>query len=57
MNFAGWLFILLRHPLRVGDRIQVGTGVAGDVVEIRLFLFSLLEIGNNLIGVHSRFQT
>jgi small-conductance mechanosensitive channel len=50
VNFAGWLFILMRSPLSVGDRVQVGTGVAGDVVDIRLFMFSVLEIGNWIQG-------
>ncbi len=44
-NMAGWGFILLRHPFEVGDRIQVGEN-RGDVVDIRLFQFTLLEIGN-----------
>jgi small-conductance mechanosensitive channel len=44
-NMAGWAFILLRHPLRVGDRVQIGEH-RGDVVDVRLFQFSLLEIGN-----------
>ena len=43
-NTAGWAFILLRHPFTVGDRIQVGEH-RGDVVDIRLFQFTLLEIG------------
>jgi small-conductance mechanosensitive channel len=44
-NFAGWLFILARRPFRVGDRIQVGQH-QGDVVDIRMFRFILMEIGN-----------
>lgn len=44
-NLAGWGFILLRHPFSVGDRIQVGEH-RGDVVDIRLFQFTLLEVGN-----------
>jgi small-conductance mechanosensitive channel len=44
-NFAGWLFLIIRQPFKVGDRIQVGTQ-AGDVIDIRLFMFSMLEIGN-----------
>ncbi|MDJ0924111.1 MAG: mechanosensitive ion channel [Acidimicrobiia bacterium] len=44
-NMAGWLYILIRRPLRLGDRIEVA-GTAGDVVDIRLFRFSLMEIGN-----------
>ena len=34
-----------RHPFAVGHRIQIGDQ-AGDVVDIRYFQFSILEIGN-----------
>lgn len=44
-NIAGFLFIMLRRPFEVGDRIEID-GVAGDVIDIRMFQFSLLEIGN-----------
>jgi small-conductance mechanosensitive channel len=44
-NIAGWLFITTRKPFTVGDRIQIGEH-AGDVIDIRLFQFTLLEIGN-----------
>jgi len=44
-NLAGWLFIVVRRPFEVGDRIEVGEH-AGDVVDIRIFEFTLLEIGN-----------
>lgn len=43
-NIAGWLFILVRKPFSIGDRVQIG-GDAGDIIDIRLFQFSLLEIG------------
>jgi small-conductance mechanosensitive channel len=43
-NMAGWMYILIRRPLRIGDRIEVD-GTAGDVLDIRLFRFSLMEIG------------
>ncbi len=45
VNLFGWAFILWRRPLSVGDRVQIGTR-AGDVIDIRIFQFSLLEIGN-----------
>jgi len=45
VNLAGWLIIVLRRPLKVGDRIEIN-GIAGDVIDIRLFQFSVLEIGN-----------
>lgn len=44
-NVAGWLYILIRRPFKVGDRIQVGTNM-GDVVDIRPLRFIMLEIGN-----------
>ena len=44
-NIAGWLFILVRKPFAVGDRIQIGNH-AGDVIDIRVFQFTILEIGN-----------
>lgn len=45
VNIAGWLFIFWRKPFDVGDRIQIGE-YKGDVVDLRLFQFSLLEVGN-----------
>ncbi len=44
-NVAGWAFIMWRKPLKPGDRIQIGE-LAGDVIDIRLFQFSIVEIGN-----------
>ncbi len=45
VNFAGWLFIITRQPFVVGDRIQIGD-IAGDVIDIRFFQFTLNEIRN-----------
>lgn len=42
-NMVGWAYILSRRPFQVGDRIEVD-GVKGDVVDVRLFRFSLMEI-------------
>ena len=44
-NIAGWFFILWRKPFVIGDRIQIGD-TKGDVIDLRLFQFSLVEIGN-----------
>jgi len=43
LNLAGWTYIVFRRPFRVGDRIEIA-GNAGDVVDIRAFRFTLLEI-------------
>jgi len=45
VNLAGWAFILWRQPFKVGDRIQLGDH-RGDVIDQRIFMFSLMEIGN-----------
>lgn len=44
-NVAGWLFIVFRKPFAIGDRIQLGEDT-GDVIDIRLFQFTILEVGN-----------
>lgn len=45
VNLAAWGFIMWRRPFDVGDRVQIG-GHAGDVIDLRIFQFTLLEIGN-----------
>jgi len=45
VNFAAWIIILWRRPFEVGDRIQIGEH-SGDVIDQRIFQFTLLEIGN-----------
>ncbi len=45
LNLAGWFYIVTRHPFRIGDRIEIGSH-AGDVVDIRVLRFTLMEIQN-----------
>jgi small-conductance mechanosensitive channel len=44
-NIAGFFFIEARKPFKVGDRIEL-EGVKGDVIDIRVFEFSVVEVGN-----------
>lgn len=44
VNFFGWMFLLWRKPFSVGDRIKIGDDT-GDVIDIRIFQFSLMEVG------------
>ena len=44
-NLAGWVFIAIRKPFAVGDRIEIGDHT-GDVIDMRLFQFTLVETGN-----------
>lgn len=42
-NIAAWMFIVWRRPFEVGDRVAIN-GVAGDVIDHRLFQFTINEI-------------
>ena len=44
LNLIGWLTIIWKHPFSVGDRIEIN-GIKGDVVDINIFEFTLMEIG------------
>lgn len=44
-DIAAWLFLIWRKPFDIGDRIQLGNS-KGDVIDIRVFKFTILEIGN-----------
>lgn len=45
VNMAGWYYIVAQKPFRLGDRIEI-EGRAGDVVDINMFQFTIVEIGN-----------
>ncbi len=45
VNLAAWIFIMWRRPFTVGDRVEIG-GHKGDVTDLRIFQFTLMEIGN-----------
>lgn len=47
-SFIGWLYIILRNPFRVGDRIQIDT-FKGDVVEIGYLDTTLWEFGGDYL--------
>lgn len=46
-NVAGLFYIVIRHPFRLGDRIEIA-GHRGDVIEIQLFRFTMLEVGGRV---------
>ena len=45
VDVAGWLILITKPPFEVGDRIQIGAH-SGDVVDISVLHFHLVEIGN-----------
>lgn len=44
-DMAGWVYILTRRPFRTGDRVEIN-GTRGDLIDVRLFRFTLMEVGN-----------
>ena len=45
VNMAGWSYIILKRPFEIGHRIEINDQ-SGDVIDIQVFQFSMLEIGN-----------
>jgi small-conductance mechanosensitive channel len=51
-SFIGWIYILIRAPYRVGDRIEIGDA-RGDVIDVSYLDTTLWEIGGrHLTGDH-----
>jgi small-conductance mechanosensitive channel len=45
VNIAAWFFITIRRPFVIGDRVEINN-IIGDVIDIRIFQFTLVEIRN-----------
>ena len=43
-SFIGWIYLLIRQPYRVGDRIQIGEA-KGDVIDVSYLDTTLWEFG------------
>ncbi|MBU1049893.1 mechanosensitive ion channel family protein [Candidatus Bipolaricaulota bacterium] len=52
VNWFGWLFIGWRRPFTIGDRVQIGA-IAGDIIDIGVSTFSLLEVASPERGEQS----
>jgi small-conductance mechanosensitive channel len=48
-SFIGWVYILMREPYRVGDRIKIGT-VSGDVIDVHYLDTTLWEFGGDYLS-------
>ncbi|HJU91901.1 MAG TPA: mechanosensitive ion channel family protein [Pyrinomonadaceae bacterium] len=48
-SFIGWVYILVREPYRVGDRIKIGL-VTGDVIEVSYLDTTLWEFGGDYLS-------
>ncbi len=45
LDIAAWIFIMTNRPFKLGDRIEIN-GHIGDIIDIGVFQFILLEVGN-----------
>jgi small-conductance mechanosensitive channel len=48
-SFIGWIYILVRAPYRVGDRIQIGDAT-GDVIDVGYLDTTLWEFGGKYLS-------
>jgi small-conductance mechanosensitive channel len=48
-SFIGWIFILVRRPYRVGDRIKIGEAT-GDVIDVGYLDTTLWEFGGQYLS-------
>ena len=48
-SFFAWIYILVRKPYRVGDRVRIA-GATGDVIEVGYFDTTLWEFGGELLS-------
>ena len=48
-SFIAWIYILIRQPYRVGDRIQIGDAT-GDVIDVGYLDTTLWEFGGKYIS-------
>lgn len=48
-SFIGWIYILVREPYRVGDRIQIGAA-HGDVIDVGYLDTTLWEFGGDYLS-------
>ena len=48
-SFIGWVYILVREPYRVGDRIKIGQ-VTGDVIDVNYLDTTLWEFGGDYLS-------
>jgi len=48
-SFIGWIYILVKAPYRVGDRIKIG-GATGDVIDVSYIDTTLWEFGGDYLS-------
>ncbi len=52
MNISGWVYVIVRKPFEVGNRVGI-LGIYGDVLDIRLMDFTMIETADPRMGGQS----
>ena len=50
-SLVGWVYIVVKRPYRVGDRVTI-EGSRGDVVEVDFLVTTLWEAGGDLLSTN-----
>jgi small-conductance mechanosensitive channel len=50
-SLIGWLYIMVKRPYQVGDRVKIEDS-RGDVVEVDFLVTTLWEVGGDLVSTH-----
>lgn len=50
-SLLGWLYIMIKRPYQVGDRVKIGEA-KGDVIEVDFLVTTLWEINGDLVSTN-----
>lgn len=51
LSLLGWVYIVLKRPYAVGDRVKIGDS-KGDVIEVDFLVTTLWEVNGDLVSTH-----
>jgi small-conductance mechanosensitive channel len=51
LSLLGWVYIMLKRPYAVGDRVKIEAS-KGDVIEVDFLVTTLWEVGGDLVSTH-----
>ena len=51
LSLLGWVYIMLKRPYAVGDRVKI-EGSKGDVIEVDFLVTTLWEVNGDLVSTH-----
>lgn len=51
LSLLGWIYIVIKHPYHVGDRVMI-EGAKGDVIDVDFLVTTLWEINGELVSTN-----